>query len=260
MTHKNTHRFHGKVAIIMGAANGIGEATAKRLADEGASVMLTDLSEDGLKKLASSLPSDRTATRTADISKKDQVNAVIDETVNRFGRIDILISNAGVSKIGTLEETDVDDWKTICATNVDGSIFAAKAALPHLKKSRGNIVFTASISGTAGDRNTFFYDVSKGAVVQMTRALAVELGQYGIRVNAIGPAVTRTGMTEELLNNKDYVSRLIAAIPLGRYGETEDMAAAMLFLASEDAGFISGHVLMVDGGLSAWNGQPAFPK
>ncbi|WP_367159628.1 SDR family oxidoreductase [Kozakia baliensis] len=260
MNKQTYQRFDGKVAIVMGAASGIGAATARRLIDEGANVVLTDRADSALEKILEELPQDRADIAKADVSKRSEVEAAVAKAVERFGQLDLLISNAGVSTVGTLEETDVDDWRSICGTNVDGSIFATKAALPHLRKTRGNIVYTASISGVGGDKNTFFYDVSKGAVVQMTRALAVEQGPNGIRVNAICPAVTRTGMTEDMFKNEDYVKTLISAIPLGRYGKAEDMAAAILFLASDDASFISGHIMLVDGGLSAWNGQPPFLK
>ncbi|AOX19437.1 SDR family NAD(P)-dependent oxidoreductase [Kozakia baliensis] len=159
MSKQIYQRFDGEVAIVMGAPSGIGTATAHRLIDEGAKVLLTDRADAALEKILKELPQDRADIAKADVSKRSEAEAAVAKTVERFGQLDLLISNAGVSTVGTLEETDLDDWRSICGTNLDGSIFATKAALPHLKKTRGNIVYTASISGVGGGKNRFFYGV-----------------------------------------------------------------------------------------------------
>jgi len=258
MSHSLANRFSDKVAVVTGAASGIGEATAKRFIAEGASVILSDQDDKALHNLAASLPKDRAIPCIVDQSRADQAAHSIETAIHHFGRLDILVNNAGTTTMGTVLDSSIEDWHRVAAVNIDGALFSAKAALPHLIKTKGCIVNTASVSGLGADWNTTLYNISKGAIVNMTRALAVAHGPDGVRINAICPSVTHTGMTEDLLTQDDYKATLLAATPLRQIGQPEHMAAGILFLASTDAAFITGVNLPIDGGITASNGQPPF--
>lgn len=251
-------RFAGKVAVVTGCGSGIGEAAVRRLSAEGASVVLVGHHLDKLKAVADSLPAERTACHEADVSKIDQVEGVVKFAIEKFGRLDILVNNAGVSAPGTVLEGSEADWRLISAVNIDGPLFLSRAALPYLIKTRGAIVNTASVSGLAGDWNTAYYNVSKGAVVNLTRTLALDHGADGVRTNSVCPSVVETPMTAERREDKDFVERMVARVPMKRLAKPDDIAAAILFLASDDAAFINGVNLPVDGGTTASTGQAAF--
>lgn len=260
MTDNVSGTFAGKVVVVTGAASGIGKATALKFLAQGASVVWSDQDEGTLKDAMAGAPEDRSVACIVDQSQPSEAARSIDTALERFGRLDVLVNNAGTTVLGTVLDNSIEDWHRVAAVNIDGALFSSKAALPHLIKSGGCIVNTASVSGTGGDWNTTLYNVSKGAVVNMTRALALAHGPDGVRVNAICPSVTHTGMTDGMMDNKEYLDKLVSAIPLRRIGQPEDMASAIVFLASDAAGFISGAILPVDGGITAGNGQPPFPS
>jgi meso-butanediol dehydrogenase/(S,S)-butanediol dehydrogenase/diacetyl reductase len=249
-------RFEGKVVIVTGAASGIGAATARRFASEGAIVALIDREEIGLAKVAKEFAAERTLAHVADVSNSDAVDKMVATVVKRFGRLDVLVNNAGVHEGGEPGDITNDQWRKVMATDVDGVFFGCRSALPHLEKTKGSIVNTASVSGTGGDWGMSPYNAAKGAVVNLARALALDLGKKGIRVNAVCPSLTRTGMTADMMDDQALLRKFAERIPIGRVCEPEEIASVIAFLASDDASFMTGANVAVDGGVSASNGQP----
>jgi meso-butanediol dehydrogenase/(S,S)-butanediol dehydrogenase/diacetyl reductase len=250
------NRFKEKTVLVTGAASGIGLAAARRFLDEGARVVMLDIDEAKLKKAAAGLPQDRVLVQAGDTADKQTAVAAIKAAVDRFGRLDILINNAGVASEGDIMQTSEEDFDRVLAVNVAGYFHMAKAAMPELVKVRGAIVMTSSVSGLGGDWNTFAYNTSKGAVSNMVRAMALDAGKDGVRVNAVNPSFTKTGMTEDMLKDAELVAKFKERMPLGAPEDPEGVAAVMAFLASEDARLVTGVNLPVDAGVTASNGQP----
>jgi meso-butanediol dehydrogenase / (S,S)-butanediol dehydrogenase / diacetyl reductase len=249
-------RFTGKVVLVTGAASGIGAATARRFSEEGAAVVMVDREEATLRATAASFPAERTMTVAADVADLVAVERFVREAVGRFRRLDVLVNNAGVVAKGTVTEASVEDWRRVMAVDVDAVFYCTRAAVPHLIGSKGCIVNVSSVSGLGGDWGMSFYNAAKGAVTNFTRALAMDLGADGVRVNAVNPTLTWTGLTAGMEKDEALMAKFRERIPLGRPGEPEEVAAVIAFLASEDARFVTGINLPVDGGLGASNGQP----
>lgn len=243
-----------KVALVTGSANGIGLAIAKRLYEEGANVALADWNEEQLANAVEGFDKQRVSAHSIDVSDPDKVAALISDVVTRFGKLDILVNNAGVHVPGSVIEGSVEDWKKISGVNIDGVVYCAKFALPELLKTKGCMVNTASVSGLGGDWGAAFYCASKGAVVNLTRAMALDHGAEGVRINAVCPSLVKTNMTNSW--PQEIRDKFNERIALGRAAEPEEIASVVAFLASDDASFINGVNLPVDGGATASDGQP----
>lgn len=249
-------RFEGKTVIVTGAGSGIGEATARRFSDEGANVILIGRTREKLERVAADLPEARTLIHTADVSKAMESAEAVKAAADRFGGVDVLVNNAGIATQGDVTATEDSDFQKVMDVNVAGCFHMAKAAMPHLKRARGAIVMTSSVSGLGGDWSMLAYNASKGAVTNMVRAMAMDHAAEGVRVNAVCPSMTDTDMAGGIKEDQDKFDAFMKRIPMQRPAQPEDIAPVIAFLASEDARFVTGVNLPVDGGLSASNGQP----
>ena len=256
------NRFENKVVIVTAAASGIGLAAAQRFAAEGATLALCDIDFETLKGHAAGkgFVQSKLYLAQVDVSKPHEIEAFIAETVKRFGGLDVLVNNAGVGAFGYVTEISPETWDRVIATTLSSVFYASRAALAHLIARKGNIVNTASISGLVADVGFAAYNAAKGGVVNLTRAMAIDHASDGIRVNAICPGVTETGSTAWMQNHPAIMQGFADRLPMGRMGTSDEMAGAILFLASDDASYITGTNLVVDGGLTAGTGQPPFRK
>ncbi|WP_243077778.1 SDR family oxidoreductase [Pantoea sp. MQR6] len=249
-------RFTGKVVVITGAGSGIGEAAAKRFADEGASVVLVGRTENKLETTLASLSKGDHLVVPCDVSEAEQVKSLAESVQDKYGRVDVLVNNAGVVVQGRIHEIELDDWKKLMKVDLDGVFHCVHYFVPALLKTKGNIVNISSVSGLGGDWGMSVYNAAKGAVTNFTRSLAMDYGADNVRVNAICPGFTLTDLTEDMKDDQELLNKFYDRIPLRRAGEPEDIASAIAFIASDDARYITGVNLPVDGGITASNGQP----
>jgi NAD(P)-dependent dehydrogenase (short-subunit alcohol dehydrogenase family) len=245
-------RFRGKVALITGAASGIGRATAERLSAEGASLFLVDLAKPGLEETVKRCEGGSVESMPCDVAREEQVEAAVARCVERFGRLDVLVNVAGILLLEHTHETSLAQWQKILDVNLTGTFLFCKAALPHLLASRGNIVNTSSTSALAGMPYGAAYGASKGGVLALTRALAVEYGGRGVRVNAIAPGSIKTPMGSGSNLPKDVNWELLKrAMPLDKPRGPEVVASVVALLASEDGAHVNGESIRMDGGTLA---------
>jgi NAD(P)-dependent dehydrogenase (short-subunit alcohol dehydrogenase family) len=243
-------RLLNDVTIVTGAARGIGSQIARRFAEEGARVVVADLDEERAEQVAASITAAGGTAIAAgvDITSQQQVERLMALAVSRFGKLDVLVNNAGVGLNQPLLATTLEQWEHVLRVNLTGTFLCAQAAARVMVKQRsGRIVNVASISGQRGGQGRAAYGASKAGVILLTRVMAVELAPHGVRVNAISPGPVVTEMsngTHTPATRQAYHDR----IPLGRYGEQQEIAAAALFLASTESSFVNGHTLNVDGG------------
>lgn len=251
-------RFDGKVVVITGAAGGIGKATAKKLAEQGAKLALVDLNLEAVEQVITELGLDdsRAIALKANVANEEEVKAYVDATVEKFGQIDGFFNNAGVEGItANVEDYPTDTFDFVMSVNVKGAFLGLKYVVPVMKKQRsGSIVNTASGAGLIGSPGFVGYNSSKHAVIGMTKVVALETASYGIRVNAVAPGVINTRMMRQIEKNtvpEDAEGAREAfgkAVPMGRYGEAEEVANVVLFLLSDDASYVSQSIYTVDGG------------
>jgi len=251
-------RFEGKVAVVTGGASGIGAATVRRFVDEGARVVIADLQAEPARALAAEL-GDRTHAVALDVTDADAVEDLMAGAVDHFGRLDVVFNNAGISSMGRVDELDIEEWKRVIDVDLTAVFYGCRAAVPHLRANGGGaIVNTASISGLFGDWGLPAYNAAKGGVMNLTRALAADHARDHIRVNAVCPGGIATAMTDPLVHSRRAQQQYERLIPQARMGEPNEIAAAVAFLASDDASYVTGHGLVVDGGVTALTGQPNF--
>jgi len=243
-------RFEGKVAIVTGAAKGMGQATAVEMCRDGASVRITDIDRTGLEETAQMIrrSGGKITTEVCDIQDRAQVDALIQRTKKELGRLDILVNNAGLLLPGTIEETTDDIIDRTLNINVKGILYAIRSATPIMKEQKyGRIVNVSSITGKNGDNSTVFvYGASKGAVISLTRSVARQLGPFGVTCNAVAPHAVMTEMMKYWSDEKKQ--RAADAIPVRRLGTIEDIAHLICFLSSDDASFINGETVNINGG------------
>ncbi|MEJ6390299.1 SDR family NAD(P)-dependent oxidoreductase [Gymnodinialimonas ulvae] len=245
-----------KTAVVSGAARGIGLATTDAFLSEGWRVAMVDWDAAELETAAAARAN--VLALPHDISNPQQVNATIRETLAAFGRIDALVNNAGIADFGPIEETDFERWRRVMSINLDGTFLMSQAATPALKETQGAIVNIASISGLRASTLRVAYGTSKAAVIALTQQQAVELGEYGIRCNAVAPGPVKTKLAMAV-HTPDIIAVYHDALPLNRYGTEAELAGAIVFLCSAKASYITGQTLAVDGGFEATGiGLPAL--
>ncbi len=242
---KNTNKLENKVAIVTGASSGIGLSIAKYLENAGAKLVYSDVNE-----LETELNYRQAIFKKCDVSSKLDVEDLINVTLEKFGRLDIMVNNAGIGSLGGILEVEEDDFKKVIDINLNGTFYGTKLAALKMKELniKGSIINLSSILGTVGLASALSYCSSKGAVVQLTRAASLDLAPLCIRVNAIAPGFIKTKMTEEVLKDENFSNMVKNNTPLGYPGEVEDIAAAALYLASDDAKYVTGQIIHVDGG------------
>ncbi|MDA3802608.1 MAG: SDR family NAD(P)-dependent oxidoreductase [Patescibacteria group bacterium] len=239
-------RLKDKVAIVTGASSGLGRAIAKMYIKEGAKVVFSDINEyEGIESLG-----EQAFFMKADVSKSEEVKALIDETINRFGKLDIIVNNAGIGTTGNIHELSDENWQKVIDINLNGVFYGLRGAAAYMKEKgvKGSIINMASILGEVGFRGAGAYSASKGGVNQLTKTSALELAPDGIRVNSIAPGFILTEMTKGIDADPKAGEFVRGSIPLGHMGEPDDIAYAAVYLASDESKFVTGSILYVDGG------------
>lgn len=250
-------RFQDRTAVVTGGGNGIGRASALRLAEEGATVVILDRDGKAAGRAADSIAerSGRATGLQVDVAVDDEVEAAVAQIHERYGRVDVLVNNAGYLRPGTAVTQTIDEWDRTFAVNVRAMFLLSRAVLPGMvDRGVGTIVNIASTAGLVGEADNIAYATSKGAVVNLTRQLAADFSRAGIRVNCVCPGWVPTGFNDPFLRDmsEEEVQAMVESqVPIGRQGTAEEIAAAVAFLASDEASFIVGQALGVDGGVTA---------
>ena len=260
-------RFAGKVAVITGGATGIGLATARRLHDEGGCVVMAGRRAAEGSAAAAALGSARAVFQRTDVTRRDQLDALYRHAMERFGRLDIVVNNAGAAGFAPVATLQSKHWHRIQAVNLHALFESCQAALPHLlatiaddPRASPAIVNVSSVSGMAGDHGLTAYNAAKAGALNFTRGLALELAPRRIRVNAVSPGAVDTPLAAATSGSPAIAEAFRTAIPVGRFGRPEEIAAAIAFLAADEASFVTGANLTVDGGLTAGTGHPNMLK
>ena len=247
-------QIDGKVAVVTGAGTGIGEATAVRLAEYGASICVVDIDEAAAAATAESLKAKGTKSRAlvADVSSADEVGTMVQEALRAFHRIDILVNNAGIAghSVPLWEQSD-EDWSAMVGVNLTGVFHCCRAVLPSMREQHyGRIVNVASIAGKEGNPLAVPYSTTKAGVIGLTKAVAKEVTDRNIRVNAVAPAVIQTKILDQV--NQEHLDYMVSRIPMGRVGQPEEVAAVIHFLVSDDSSFVTGQCYDISGGRATY--------
>ncbi len=244
----------GQLALVTGSAAGIGYALARGLAQAGARIVLNGRDPGRLTEATASLASEGLCVHQAlfDVTKSTEVRAAIDRVEAEIGAVDILINNAGIQRRMPLDEFPEEDWHQIIRTNLDGIFLVSQAVVRHMiPRRRGRIVNMCSVQSELGRPGIAPYTATKGAVKMLTKGMAIDWGKHGIRVNGLGPGYFKTTLNAALFANETFSAWLTDRTPLGRWGEVDELVGAAVFLASKASSFVTGHVLYVDGGVTA---------
>jgi len=245
-------RLTGRVAIVTGAARGIGRAIAERMLGEGCQVALLDVLDEDLRRTCEQLTAAGGAVLGlhVDVARQREVGQAVKAAVERFGQVDILVNNAGIVHPGPLEDVQEKDWDAVVGVNLKGPAFCAQAVAPFMKQRRYGRIVNIGSRAALGKQDRTVYSATKAGLLGLTRTWALELAPFGITVNWIGPGLIETELGRAVNPDGERTRRLVAAIPLQRVGEPEDVANAVAFFASDDASFVTGQTLFVCGGLS----------
>ena len=246
-------RVAGKVALITGAASGMGRTHAQLLAEQGADIFVTDVNESGLAETVALVKAIGVKTESAllDVTDDKQWQAVADQASTTFGRVDVLVNNAGIAMAKSLEETTTEDWDLVMAINAKGPFLGCRTILPLMKTAGGSMINVSSAYGLVGGPNAAAYNASKGAVRLFTKGAAIDLARYGIRVNSVHPGVIRTNMTEQYIDDPKIGELLLSTQIQKRAADPREVSQVILFLASDESSFVTGAEYLVDGGFTA---------
>jgi len=244
-------KLSGRVALITGAASGIGRGIAHRFALEGAKISLVDINIEGAERVAKEIGElgGRAIAVKCDVGEEAQVIQAVEETEKNLGRVNILVNNAGIVNFSMLQDMTTEQWRNMFRVHVDGAFYFSRAVVKSMREG-DRIINISSVAGINGETTSAHYSAAKAAMIGLTRALALEVAHRGITVNAIAPGIIKTGMTKDMLT---ATPELHKEIPIHRYGTPEDIAEAAAYLASPGAGYITGQVIVVDGGLTLYN-------
>jgi meso-butanediol dehydrogenase / (S,S)-butanediol dehydrogenase / diacetyl reductase len=259
MMAANLYALGGKTVIVTGGGTGIGLAIAQGFLDNGARVAIVGRRKDVVASALENYPEQDVLAVAADIADRAATRQFVQDVVDRFGSLDVVVSNAGGWEGGEITELDWDAWTALRSTNIDGFLNLAQLTLPHLVRARGSLIAISSVAGQSGDWGQAAYNATKHAVNGFIRSLALDYGRFGVRVNAVAPAFTLTDSNLQVGRDEASLQPFVNRIALARPGLPADIAPAVLFLASADAGFITGTILPVDGGLLASTGHPHIP-
>lgn len=243
-------KLKNKVALITGGASGFGRETALLFASEGAKIVIVDMNEKKLSEVKDEIEKNggEVLALCGNVTVAEDVQTIVTKTIEKFKQIDILFNNAGIFRPGNVEDMSIKDWNDVINVNLNSLFLMTKYCIKYLKETKGNIISTSSAGGIIGFPDAISYAASKGGVISFAKAVAVDFAKFGVRSNIICPGTSTTGMTKEALEIKEVYDGYLAPIPLKRFGTTKDIAYAALYLASDEASYLTGVVIPVDGG------------
>ncbi|TCS82439.1 SDR family NAD(P)-dependent oxidoreductase [Tepidibacillus fermentans] len=247
--------LEGKVAVITGSGKGIGKAIALGLADAGADVVVVARTQSDIDQTVLEIEQKgrKAIGISTDVKKKEEIERMVEQTLHTFGKIDILINNAGMNIRTPALEVSEEEWELIIQTNMKSVFLASQAVGKHMvEQKHGSIINISSVAGHVALRTGVAYAATKAGIIQMTKTLALEWGKYNVRVNAIAPWYFKTPLTEKLLTNKEYYDEVISRTPLRRVGDVKELVGPAVFLASDASSYVTGHTIFVDGGMSIY--------